>query len=99
MTDDPLDNPIEPGVVYCERDAGTWTVVENVYVSEDGETQVRIHDRLFPEPGRARVDCWKTPETKRLTITKGELIERVVEGDLRFMHDSGEDLDIGENDV
>ena len=95
---DPLDNPIERGGVYHEPGSGTWTVVEEVYVSEDGQTQVRIRDRLFPEPGRARVDCWNTPETERRTVTKRDVIERVSNGELRHLDKDGTSLSVGDGE-
>jgi len=91
---DPLDNVIEPGVMYCERESGTWTVVEDIYISEDGETQVRIWDRLFPSPGRKRSDCMVTPETEHRTVTKWDMIERIGEGELVFMDKNGGGLDV-----
>lgn len=72
-----LDKPIGVGNLYCETKIGTWTLITDIWVDEDGNTQIRIHDRLFPSVGRSVYDAWATPDSEKLTVTKDDLIGRI----------------------
>lgn len=66
-----LDEPIDIGDEFCWRDVETWSgdpqiVVLNMYISEDGETQVRIK-----ENGDKHT---LTPEDLMEPLLSGELV-------------------------
>ena len=89
-----LDDPIAVGNLYCEAKMGTWTLVTDIWVDEDGVTKVRIHDRLFPTVGRSLYDAYHTPESKELTVTKSDFIDRLVISDFGLMRKNASDIEV-----
>ena len=93
-----LDNPLSVGNLYCETKMGTWTLVTDIWVDEDGETRVGIYDRLFPTVGRSMYDAYHTPESEKRTVTKSEFIDRIVISGLGLVSTDASDIKIQTED-
>lgn len=89
-----LERPISVGDLYCQTKKGTWTLILDIWVDEDGKTQVRIHDDLFPTVGRSMYDAYHTPESEKRTVTKDDLIDRLVISEMGLVTTDASDIKI-----
>lgn len=83
VADTELDCAIGSGNIYDESETETTTVVKNVWIDEDGDTQVDIHDRIPYEHYHGGAESGDVGEHR--TVTKAELIQRIGAGELELL--------------
>ena len=70
-----IEHPVEAGQVYEDNQTAGTVTVESLFVSEDGQTEVRIEQ----ETGR---------QAERLTVDADTFVERVFNGELELIEEA-----------